>query len=105
VILERALWPPPVAPESADPLSCSRARAYHCAAIWVLSAARLTCPNWAAQAGVETAQDDTMLAGELRTQCAGHRTSEPFSEATATVALDCQQGRLRKVKEMGLLYG
>jgi hypothetical protein len=46
-----------------------------------------------------------MLADELKTHCAGHRTSEPFSEARATVALNCQQGRLRKDEEKGLPYG
>src|SRR6266581_8268603 len=43
------------AADGADPLSCSHVQAYHCVAVWVLSAARPTCPSWAARAGMEMA--------------------------------------------------
>ena len=49
---------------------------------------------------MEMAQGDMLLAGEMGTHHLGHRTGEPFSEATAGVALNCQQGRQRKNNEM-----
>ena len=67
----------------------------------MLSAAKPTCPSWAAQAGMEMAYGDVMLADELKTHYVGHWTSESFSEATVTVAWNCQQGGLRKYEEKG----